>query len=179
MSGEEPRFLVVGTIQKPHGIKGELFVRLETDRPDAAFAEGRVLRLGGASGEVTEETLTVERARAFKGGMLVRAAGISGRDEGADALRGRTLWIPREEADAPAEDEVFYHQLLGMRVSTAAEGEVGTVVEVYDAPSGPLLSVRRTGRPELLIPFVREMIRRLDPAAKELELDLPAGLLEL
>jgi 16S rRNA processing protein RimM len=179
MAGEEPPFLIVGTVQKPHGIKGELFVRLETDRPGEVFAPGRVLRLGDGAGRPAEEALTVERARAFKGGMLVKVAEHGGRDEALEALRGRTLLIPREEAAAPAEDEVFYHQLLGMRVVTAAEGEVGTVREVYDAPSGPLLSVEREGRKELLVPFVRETIRRVDPVEKVLELDLPAGLVEL
>ena len=179
MAGEEPDFLIVGTVQKPHGVKGELFVRLETDRPAAAYAAGRALRLGDAGGRPTGETLTVERARAFKGGMLLKAAELGGRDEALEGLRGRTLLIPRDEAEAPAEDEVFYHQLLGMRVVTAAEGEIGVVAEVYDAPTGPLLSVAREGRQELLIPFVRETIRRADAAEKVLELDLPAGLLEL
>lgn len=171
--------LIVGTVQKPHGIKGELFVRLETDRPDAVFTAGRALALGDADGRPSDDVLTIERARAFKGGLLVKVAGVSARTPELDELRGRTLLIPRDQAVAPAEDEVFYHDLLGMKVVTAAEGEVGTVVEVYDAPAGPMLSVRRKGAKELLIPFVREMIRRVDPAEKVLELDLPAGLLEL
>lgn len=179
MAGEEPGFLIVGTVQKPHGIKGELFVRLDTDRPESAFAAGRVLRLGDAAGLPSDASLTVERARPFKGGMLLKAAETGARDAALEALRGRTLLIPRDEADAPGEGEVFYHQLLGMRVSTAAEGEIGRVREVYDAPSGPLLAVERAAGKELLIPFVREMILRIDAAAAELELDLPAGLLEL
>jgi 16S rRNA processing protein RimM len=179
MAGEEPPFLIVGTIQKPHGVRGELFVRLETDRPAEAFAAGRTLRLGDGAGEPSDEVLTVERSRAFKGGVLLRVEGIASRDERLEALRGRTLLIPRAEAEPPGEGEVFYHQLLGMRVLTAAEGAIGRVSEVYDAPSGPLLSVAREGGGELLIPFVRETIRRLDPAAGEMELDLPAGLLEL
>lgn len=179
MAGEEPAFLIVGTVQKPHGIKGELFVRLETDRPAEAFAAERVLRLGDRDGRVSDEVLTVERARAFKGGILLKARETGARDEALESLRGRTLLIPREEAAAPAEDEIFYHQLLGMRVVTEAEGEIGTIAEVYDAPAGPLLSVSRLEGKELLIPYVRETIRRADPAAGVLELDLPAGLLEL
>lgn len=179
MTASEPGYLIVGTVQKPHGIKGELFVRLETDRPGAVFTAGRVLALGDAEGRPSGEALTVQRARAFKGGMLVKAAEHAARSPEMDALRGRTLLIPRDQAAPPGEDEVFYHDLLGMRVVTEAEGEVGVVEEVYEAPAGPMLSVRREGRKELLIPFVRETIRRADPAEKVLELDLPAGLLEL
>lgn len=179
MAGDEPEFLIAGTVQKPHGIKGELFVRLETDRPDAAFAPGRVLVLGDARGRPSEERLTVERARPFKGGLLMKVREHASRTPEVDELRGRSLLIARRDAAPPEEGEVFYHQVLGLKVVTEAEGEVGTVRELYDAPSGPLLSVAREGRDELLIPFVREMIRRIDPAEGVLELDLPAGLLEL
>ncbi|HEV2132363.1 MAG TPA: PRC-barrel domain-containing protein, partial [Longimicrobiaceae bacterium] len=71
-----------------------------------------------------------------------------------------------------------YHQLIGMRV-LGPEGEVGSVVEVQESPAGDLLVVRRAGAGELLIPFVRAMIRRLDPARGEIEIDPPQGLLEL
>jgi 16S rRNA processing protein RimM len=179
MSDSEPEYLIVGTVQKPHGIKGELFVRLETDRPDAVFAPGRALVLGDARGRRSDAVLTIERARAFKGGMLVKVAEHAGRTPEMDALRGRTLLALRGETAALADDEVFYHDLLGLRVVTPAEGTIGTVADVYDAPSGPLLSVRREGGKELLIPFVRETIRRLDAAEKVLELEVPPGLLEL
>lgn len=179
MAGAEPEYLIVGTVQKPHGIKGELFVRLETDRPDAVFAPGRVLVLGDGKGRRSDAVLTIERARAFKGGMLVKVAEHAGRTPEMEELRGRTLLVLRDEVAPLADDEVFYHDLVGMRVVTEAEGTIGTVAEVYDAPSGPLLSVKREGGKELLIPFVREIIRRLDAAEKVLELEVPPGLLDL
>ncbi|HEX5869635.1 MAG TPA: ribosome maturation factor RimM, partial [Longimicrobium sp.] len=121
MTDSSPEYLIVGTVQKPHGIKGELFVRLETDRPDAVFAAGRALVLGDGQGRPSGAVLTVERARAFKGGMLVKVEGQVGRTPELEELRGRTLLIPRDQAAPPEEDEVFYHDLLGMKVVTAAE----------------------------------------------------------
>lgn len=179
MTGSGPEYLIVGTIQKPHGIKGELFVRLETDRPDAAFAPGRVLHLGDAKGRRSDAVLTIDRARAFKGGMLMKVVEHTGRTPALEELRGRTLLIERGQAAALDEHEVFYHDLLGMRIVTAAEGDIGIIADVYDAPSGPLLSVKRQGGKELLIPFVRETIRRLDAAEGVLELEVPPGLLDL
>jgi 16S rRNA processing protein RimM len=179
MTGSEPEYLIVGTVQKPHGIKGELFVRLETDRPDAVFAPGRVLQLGDGKGRRSDAVLTIERARAFKGGMLMKVVEHTGRTPALEELRGSTLLIERGEAAALADDEVFYHDLVGMRIVTEAEGDIGTIAEVYDAPSGPLLSVQRDAGKELLIPFVRETIRRLDREGRVLELEVPPGLLDL
>ena len=178
MSGSETEYLAVGTVQKPHGIRGELSVRVETDRPDAVFQPGRVLLLGDASGRPDGGTLTVERARPFKGGFLLKAVGITSRTPEVDALRGRSLLIPASEAAPLDEGEVFFHDLVGMRVVAGGE-EVGRVRDVYEAPSGHILAVERRGRKELMLPFVAEMIRRVDVEAGELEIDPPAGLLDL
>jgi 16S rRNA processing protein RimM len=174
----DERHLIVGAVQKPHGIKGELFVRVETDRPQAVFAPGRVLLLGGADGKPSGGSLTVERARAFKGGVLLKTAEHGGRDEALESLRGRTLLIPAAEAAPLDEDETFVHDLMGLRVVSAGE-PIGRVGEVYEGPGGWYLGVAREGRKELLLPFVREMVKRIDTAEGVLEVELPAGLLEL
>lgn len=177
MAGEDG-FLIVGAVQKPHGIKGELFVRVETDHPGTIFAPGRVLRLGDAEGRPLEGVLTIERARPFKGGVLVKVAEHATRDDSLDALRGRSLLIAASEAAPLESDETFVHHLIGLRVVDAGE-TVGRVREVYDAPAGFYLGVEREGKKELLVPFVREMVRRVDRDAGVLEVELPAGLLEL
>ncbi|HET7234211.1 MAG TPA: ribosome maturation factor RimM [Longimicrobium sp.] len=177
MAGEDG-FLVVGTIQKPHGIKGELSVRLETDHPAAVFAAGRVLVLGDARGKPTDGRITIERARPFKGGMLVKAAEHGGRDEALESLRGASLLIPAAEAEPLDADEAFVHQLLGLRVISGGEA-LGTVGEVYEAPSGWYLGVRREGKKEMLVPFVRDLVRRVDTAEGIVEVELPAGFTEL
>lgn len=176
MSGDG--WLIVGAVQKPHGIKGELFVRVETDHPQAVFAAGRVLQLGDEKGRPTEGTITVERARAFKGGLLLKTAEHGGRDATLEGLRGVSLLIPAGEAAPLAEDETFVHQLVGLRVHADGE-DVGVVDDVYEMAAGWYLGVRRPGRKELLVPFVREMVRRVDPAEGVLELAPPPGLLEL
>jgi 16S rRNA processing protein RimM len=178
MAGAEGDFLIVGVVQKPHGIKGELSVRLETDHPERVFATGRVVRLGDADGRPIERSLTIERARPFKGGLLVKAVELGGRNDETETMRGLTFLIPRGEAEPLDENEVFYHQLLGLQVVTD-EGPVGTVRELYEAPSGFMLGVARKGARELLIPFVAAMVRRIDVEAGTLELDAPPGLLEL
>ena len=178
MAAGEDGFLIVGTVHKPHGIKGELSVRVETDHPGAVFGAGKTLLLGDARGHPTGGRITVERARPFKGGLLLKAAEHAGRDATVDGLRGATLLIPAGEAAPLEENEAFVHQLIGLRVRAGGE-EVGTVAEVYDAPAGWYLGVRREGRKELLVPFVAEMIRRVDPGAGVVEVELPEGLLDL
>lgn len=172
-------FLIVGLVQKPHGIRGELAVALETDRPTEVFRPGRVLLVGTQDGKPDGESLTVERARPFKDGLLVKVAEHTSRTAQTDALRGRTLLIPREEAPPLDADEVWTHELVGMRV-LAGEQEVGAVRDVFDAPAGGhLLAVERPGRRELLVPFVADLVRRVDRERRIVELEPREGLLDL
>jgi 16S rRNA processing protein RimM len=171
-------FLLVGRIRKPHGIRGELFLWPETDRPDVAFQPDRTLFLGDDQRPSQDETLTVDRARPFKDGYLLKAKEHAGRTEALEALRGRSLYIRRSDAAPLEEDEVYYHDLIGMRVIADGE-EVGRIREVYEGPGTDLLAVDREGKPELLVPYVREIVRTVDVAAGEVAIDPPPGLLDL
>lgn len=175
----DPRYLAVGTIRKPHGIKGELFVRLETDQPDAVFRPGRTLWIGDAATDrPAGEVLTVERARPFKDGILLKPVGHDGRTEAAEQLRGRSLLIPESEAEPLGVDEIFYHQLIGMSV-VAGDETVGTIRDVFEAPAGDLIVIEREGRGELVVPFVRSLVRDIRPEDGVIEIDPPEGLLDL
>jgi len=176
--GLDDPFLLVGRVRKPHGVRGELFLWPETDRPADVFTPGRTLWLDGLSGSAGGERLTVERSRPFKDGFLVKTVEHTGRDEALEALRGRDLFIRRSEAAPLDEDEVFRHDLIGLRV--LAEGEVvGVIRDVLDTPGPDLLEVERAGRPVLLVPFAREIVSRIDVEAGVLEITPPEGLLEL
>jgi 16S rRNA processing protein RimM len=176
--GAEDPLLLVGTIRKPHGVRGELFVWTETDRPASVFRPGRALRLGEAKGDAIGDVLTIERARPFKDGYLVKTVEHASRTEELEALRGRSLFIHRSEAAPLEEDEVFYHDLIGMRVDAGGDA-IGTVREVYETAGADLLVVQRPDKSELLIPFVRDTLVRLDREARVLVIDPPEGLLEL
>ena len=121
MTREEPAFLAVGYVSKPHGMRGELFVQLLTDHPDDLFSPGVTMRPGDTDGQEPDphlSALRVEEARPFQKGWLVSFHGVDSRDA-ADLLRGRYLMVERERLPALADGEVFYHQLLGMEVVTA------------------------------------------------------------
>lgn len=178
MAGAETGYLSVATIRKPHGVRGELAISLETDRPRAVFRAGRVLELGDATGRPIGAHLTVQRARPVTDGMILKSAEFDSRTPEVEALRGRTLLIPADQAAPVDEGEVHYRDLVGLRVVNGAE-KVGVVREVLDTAAGEALAVRRSSRPELLIPFVAAWVKEIDREAGLLRLELPDGLLDL
>ena len=180
MARTEPSYLVVGHINKAHGTKGELFVWPLTDHPESTFAPGVILYLGdeaGSSPDPTCPSLALEAARPFRRGFLVRFPGVLDRTQ-AEALCGRYLLRPRSELEDLEEGEVFYHQLVGLRVVTRSGEEVGEVVEVYELRPADLLEVRGPGGTHH-IPFLRSIVREIDVEGGRLVIDPPEGLLEL
>jgi 16S rRNA processing protein RimM len=137
-----------------------------------------VLALGDERGHPDGRSITVDRARPVKGGLLVKAIGLGSPTAEVDAMKGAQLLMPRDQLAPLEEGEVYTHQLVGLRV-VCDQGEVGTVRDLYDAPGGQLLGVDRPGRKELLIPFVKDLVRRIDVQAGVLELNAPQGLLDL
>ena len=179
--GTAPDHLIVGHITKPHGTKGEVFVWPLTDRPAEVFAAGRSLLLGDAEGalDASAAAPVIEgEPRPFKRGLLVKFEGLDDRNA-VDDLGGRYLLVPTREVPPLEEDEVFYHQLLGLRVETVDGEPVGTVREVFETEPTHLLEVRSDGGKLHLIPFATRIVKTVDVEGGRIVIKPPPGLLEL
>ena len=180
-SGDEsmPDHLVVGQVTKAHGTRGEVLVWPLTDSPETVFESGAELILGDMDGDLGDAPIdvVVERARPFKQGLLVKFAEIPDRTV-AERLARRYLLASRDRLPPLEEDEVFYHQLLGLEVRTVEGAVVGRVREVYETEPAHLLEVEGEGGRHL-VPFVKRIIERIDLEAGVLIIDPPAGLLEV
>ena len=141
MGRDDPRFLVVGHLNKPHGTKGELFVWPLTDHPESVYAPGVVFLLGNQDDNEPDPDLPplrIEAVRPFRRGVLVSFGGVHDRNQ-AELLRGRYLFLPVEELEPRAEGEVFYHELLDMEVETVDGEELGRITEVYEIRPADML----------------------------------------
>lgn len=174
-----PGHLLVGEIRKPHGIRGEVLVVPTTDNVDAMFQPGAELLLADREGRPFDSgtPLTLERVRPFKNGLILQIEGVDDRD-GAEMLRGRTLVIPAEDAPPLEANEFFLHDLMELKVSTVEGESVGRVENVYTIGATHVLSVIDEGH-EHLIPFIREVVRKVDLEAGTIVIDPPRGLLDL
>ena len=69
--------------------------------------------------------------------------------------------------------------LFGFEVHDASEGFVGNVVGLVDNPAQALLEVERADGAIVLVPVVDEFIAGIDEDASRIDIDAPAGLLDL
>lgn len=150
--------LEIGTIGKAHGLRGEVLVRLVTNRMER-LEPGSVLHAG-------ERVLVVVAARPHQDRHLVRFEGVADRTAAED-LRGSVLCA--EPIDD--EGELWVHELVGAVVVDQHDVERGTVESVQANPASDLL-VLDTGH---LIPLV--FVTTSD--AGTVRVDVPDGLFDL
>jgi 16S rRNA processing protein RimM len=174
---EGARYLAVGRLRKPHGLKGEFTVFPLTDEPATVFAPGRRLVRLGLDGTVVGDPLEVERSRPYHREWLVKFLGMESRDD-LDPFRGQFLGADASLLTQPGDDEVYLHELEGFAVRQEDGTPLGIVSGVYEPPSGLTLEVQGPKR-EFMLPFRKEFVRQVLRSERALVVTLPEGLLDL
>lgn len=184
MTAPEP-WTWLARIRRPQGRKGEVFADNLTDFPEK-FAERRRLWLlaEGASGSrpaAAPREVELIAHWQHKGGVVLHFAGVDS-ITAAETLSGLVVAIPSTERAALGEDEVYIGDLIGcvlVDVGETAGGAPATVGEIQDVDrtAGPVaLLVVNGAAGEVLVPFAKSYLRRIDLEGRRVEMALPEGL---
>jgi 16S rRNA processing protein RimM len=165
---------VVGRVARPHGIRGQVIVNLETDFPHERFQPGEELFVN-RSGRV--EAVVIAAVRFQAGRPVIGLSGIES-VEAASALAGAELRIPPDRLMQLSDGMFYRHDLVGCAVETSGGRHLGDVSEVEGDVGGSRLVVASDGG-ELLIPFAAEICTMIDLRRKRIVVEPPEGLLEL
>ena len=159
-----PATLQIGYVARVHGLRGELGIRTFDPYSDALSPVRRlVVRL--RSGE--ERDLALSAARRAADLTLVSLAGVDSRTA-AEAFRGATVLVHREDLPPPAEGEWFQGDLIGLEARTPEGTPLGRVTEIWNTGPVPNLVIEGAGPEPLVVPFVDEFVPQVD---------LPRGVL--
>ena len=163
--------LVVATIGRAHGLRGDVAVDLRTDTPEVRFAVGTVLQTDPPDAG----PLTVARTRSMGDRWFLGFDGVTDRTA-AEALRGVDLVVEAEDS-ADDEDAWYPHELAGLRAELPDGTVVGEVVGLEPLPAYDALVIREPSGTRTLVPFVRAIVPVVDVAGGRVVLDPPDGLL--
>jgi 16S rRNA processing protein RimM len=153
--------LHAGRVGRPHGLDGSFYVTRPLPR----------LLTVGLNVTVAGLTLAITRRAGTEQRPIIGLQGVEDRPA-AEALRGQALTVPAHETPALAEGEWWAHELEGCEV---VDGEVllGTVIRLIELPSCEALEIERDrGGGPLLVPMVKDAIRRVEPARRLIEVNL-------
>lgn len=152
----------IGVITRPHGLRGEVKVRPETDDPKRLEALDHVL-LGHDPTDAVSYRVTGVWYQAMASGtaVVLTLEGVSTRTQ-AEELKGQPVWVTEDALPPLADDEVFLSDLVGLEVWDGTERRAGIVTDVLDLPAQPVLVVRRESGDEVLVPFVHDLVASVD-----------------
>jgi 16S rRNA processing protein RimM len=169
---DENRWVRVGRIGKPFGLKGDVVVHHYADSPDRFAAGARVFVILPA-GRV-EAKVVQGRQQPTK-----YVARFEGRDD-VDAIRpwvGCEVEIRASELPPLAEGQFYHYQLLGLPVYKADGTRLGEIAQILGTGGNDVLRVCEGDR-EVLVPVIDDAIERIDVAAGRVVLKDLEGLIE-
>lgn len=158
-------YLEAGKIVGTHGVRGEFKIQPWCD--SAAFlCKFKTLYLDAAG----QNSLTMQSLRPHKNVVLAKADGVTSIEQ-AEALRGKILYISREDAHLE-EGKWFVQDLLSCKVIDIDTGEeYGILDEVIPGVgANDVWCVKSQTGEEILVPAIPDVI---------LETDIDAGVIRI
>ena len=156
-----PTRLPAGRVGRPHGLDGSFYV-----------TGARPLLLGlGTAVSVAGSTAAIVRRAGTDRRPIVRLEGVGDRTA-AEALRGMELTVLVADAPALADGEWWAHELEGC-VVVDGDRRLGTVSRLIELPSCEALEVLPAeGGEPLLVPMVKDAVRRVEAGRGRIEVNL-------
>lgn len=160
-------YIEAGRITNTHGVRGEVKIEVWLDTPADLTHYPRVF-IDGAEKKV----LAARTQNRFVIAALEGIADVSA----AMPLKGKTVWIAREDAKLPP-GGYFLQDLIGSRVVREDKSEIGTLTEILERPANNVYIVTDPNGKEILIPAVPAFILGTDTDAGLVTVRLLEGML--
>ncbi|PYR79591.1 MAG: 16S rRNA processing protein RimM [Acidobacteria bacterium] len=166
--------LRVGRVARAHGNRGQVIVNPDTDFAQERFRPGQIVQVCTAGGSAPRRIASV---RFHQGRPVIALEGVDTMDA-AEALAGAELKMPAAALGSLPGGTFYHHDLVGCEVRDTRGEALGRVTGV-EGPMERSRLVVQGPRGELLIPLVADICVKVDPAAREIVVDPPEGLLDL
>ncbi|SCC14182.1 ribosome maturation factor RimM [Gilliamella intestini] len=164
--------IVVGKLGSSYGIRGWLRIFSFTESPDSIFDYTPwYIQLAGQWQEVI-----VESFKPHNHDMIVKLKGIDDRNQ-AIALTNIEVFVDAEKLPALSNGDFYWKDLIGCRVKTVNNYDLGLVTDLMETGSNDVLVVKANlkdafGATERLIPFVdNQFIKQVDLTTKTIVVD--------
>jgi 16S rRNA processing protein RimM len=172
-----PHYLVLARVLRPHGVRGDLSVKIITDFPER-MGNLDVVYLASDPNDpkrVTEQHVIWAR-RAKNDQWLLHLKGVEDRDS-ADAFRSQFILVSLKDAVPLEDDEVYLFQVMGLEVHSTDGENLGRVVDIIETGANDVYVVRGDAYGEVLIPAIPSVVLNIDVPAGIMHVQIPPGLL--
>lgn len=160
---------VIGKVKDAQGIKGDLFIYLFVPVEDWV-EDLEMVRLG-------DQVFTIKNFREHKRGLVITVDSIQDRNA-AEAMKGKEFAVDSSLFISEEGDAIYLSEILEFEVIDAHIGSLGRIHSFVDNGAYDLLVVEYKGI-DIQLPFVDEFITEIDHDKKQIQMQLPEGLLDV
>lgn len=169
----EPRWIAVAEIARPHGVRGELRLRVYSGDP-ALLLRRPPIKIRKKAADATAAPARIKSARPVDKAILVELDGVADRNA-AEELRGAEILVERSQF-APLEEGEFYAcDIEGARAELVTGELLGTVTGLDTYPTCDVLLIEHDGK-RLEVPLVPQFVESVDADARLVKLVTLEGL---
>ena len=177
---EENDWLVVGLITSAHGIDGKVKVKSLSDFEER-FLEPGLRWLQKDNNQPSEIELIKGLKQPGKETFILSLRGINNRNN-AEKLKNYKILVKADIFPKLKKEEFHLLELVNLEVKILVQEElktIGKVINLENEKNNLLVVKLLKNQKKVLIPFVKEIVPKIDIANKFLIISPPKGLLEL
>jgi len=104
----------------------------------------------------------------IQGQDVVADLGFENRDQAIES-KGQILAVDRQQLPQLEENEYYWDDLIGLNVFDLQHNDLGKVIELIETGANDVLVV--SGEKERLIPYIPQVIVKIDLTEKRIEVD--------
>lgn len=158
----------IGIIASAHGIKGEVKIFPYSNMPEN-FRKQKYFLYNG-------KKLYVKSVKLLTKFVVVKFNGVD-TIEDAQAMKGIVISIEKENAAPLGENEYYMKDIIGCGVYEN-DNYLGDIKDIIETGGNDVYSVIDHNKREILIPALKNVIKKIDIGKKIIHVILPEGLLD-
>ncbi len=171
-SNGEPVYLNVGFLRRPHGVRGEIMLEIQTEHPEIFVSEAQFY--------LSEEYLpyTITSSRPHKKGILLSFEGIQDRDKVGE-FRNTHVYAKISDLPTLVEKDFYDHEIIGLEVIEDGTGKsLGKIKEIIKTGANDVYVVTQESGSEILLPAIPDVVLDIDLAEGKMNVFLLDGLIK-
>ncbi len=164
-------YFEIGQIVNTSGLKGVVKVNPFTD--DISKFEDLKKVFVEKNKQLTE--YEIEEVRYSKNQVLIKFKEINSIED-AEKLKNSYIKILRKDEKKLPEDTYYIVDLIGIEVFLENNTYIGTIIDVFQTGSNDVYIIKREEKSDLLIPAIKDVVKKVDIENKKMIVNLIEGL---
>ncbi|OQA00115.1 MAG: Ribosome maturation factor RimM [Bacteroidetes bacterium ADurb.Bin408] len=164
----------IGTFLSPHGYKGKITATVKVKSktpikfPESIFVEIQQVWV----------PFFIEESSVSGKHFILKISDID-TEQKALTFKGKEIFVANDCLNTLNITENEHFKIIGFHVVDEVAGAVGMVEEILEYPGQDIIKIKSANHVEILIPYVKSFLKKIDKKQKTVHIATPPGLLEL